>query len=160
MEGVDKLEVSRQGKIRLKNHAPKLETNRSPRDRAAVLGFSIGLAVLCVLAGCGTTAADRARTEAVTRAGRLGHPEIEYREVWSPGTAIFLGLVPFGAGGLYVRDRWLAGSGLLWPFSMAWVPRMAYGQAIELNDSDFEFRMMQALEQRSEPTPAEPAEEP
>jgi hypothetical protein len=118
----------------------------------------IGAALLSAVAGCGATASSNARTQAVSRASRLGHPEVEYREVWSPGTAIALGLVPFGAGGLYVRDRWLAASGLLWPFSMAWVPRMAYDQAIDLNDRDFELRLMEVLEHK--PAEGDAEEEP
>lgn len=120
-----------------------------PRLRAGLL---LAILSLPLATGCGmSTAAEHARSEATTRAARLGHPEIEYRELWSPGAAAALGFLPFGAGGFYVRDRWLALSGFAWPFSMMWVPRMAYNRAIELNDGDFELRMMESLEHRPAP---------
>lgn len=131
-----------------------MKTHRFPRITRARLRAGLLLVMLSLpfAAGCSTsTAAERARTEATTRAARLGHPEIEYRELWSPVTATALGFLPFGAGGFYVRDRWLALSGFAWPFSMIWVPRMAYTRAIELNDRDFELRMMESLEHRPAP---------
>ncbi len=111
--------------------------------------------MLAWTAGCSASAASRARDEAVARAARLGHPEIEYREIWSPGTALALGLLPFGGGGFYVRDKYLAASGFLWPFSMIWVPPKAHAEAIELNDRDFELRLMGALEHHEAPAESE-----
>ncbi len=101
-----------------------------------------------VLASACASQAARQRDEAAARAARLGHPEIEYREKLSPRLALGLGFLPFGAGGFYVGERRLGASGLLWPFSMAWVPKMAYDAAIAANDRDFELRMMQVLESR------------
>ena len=115
------------------------------RTGAAILALTSFSAVTA----CGvTTPAEHSRADAAVRASRLGHPEIEYRELLSPGTAIALGLLPFGPGGFYVNDMWLGLSGFLWLFSMIWLPRMAYDKAVDRNDGDFERRMMEVLEQR------------
>jgi len=111
------------------------------------------LAVLVIpvwIVGC-STATTQHEQEAKARAARLGHPEVTYAEVLSPGTASALGFLPFGAAGLYVGDSKLAATGLLWPFSVLWMPGKAYSKAVDANDRDFESRLMRALEGSSGP---------
>jgi hypothetical protein len=106
------------------------------------------IALLIVLVGCGSQTALR-RQEAEARAARLGHPEMKYVESVSPGAAFALGFLPFGAAGFYVGDSKLAATGFLWPFSVLWMPTKASNKAVEVNDRDFESRMMRALESPS-----------
>jgi hypothetical protein len=106
---------------------------------------------LSVLLASGCTLARSEAEEANARAARLGHAEVRYDEELSPGLALALAFLPFGAGGLYVHRTRLAASGLLWPFSVLWLPEMAYNAAIEVNDQAFERRMMDALEGESRP---------
>src|SRR5262245_11531568 len=98
-----------------------------------------------VLVGCSAATTQREQN-ANARAARLGHPEVAYSELLSPGPAAALGFLPFGAAGLYVGDSKLAATGLLWPFSILWMPGKAYNKAVEANDRDFEARLMRALE--------------
>jgi len=97
------------------------------------------------LAACSSGPSLRAQ-EADARAARLGHPEVAYEESVSPGTASALGFLPFGAAGFYVGDSKLAATGLLWPFSILWMPGKAYNKAVDANNRDFESRLMGALE--------------
>ena len=106
--------------------------------------------LLCVAIGCSfSTKAERDEQESNLRAARLGHPEITYTEEASPALALSLGFLPFGLAGFYVHSTSLAASGLLWPFSMLWLPKMAYDAAVDLNHQNFEMRMMGGLEQKS-----------
>ena len=91
--------------------------------------------------------------EATARAARLGHPELRYSEKVSPATAFALGFLPFGVAGLYVDDTKLAASGLLWPFSMVWVPKMAHDEAVDINHAAFDGRLFDALEKKTTPPP-------
>jgi hypothetical protein len=102
------------------------------------------------LVGCSSGTSLRAQ-EANARAARLGHPEVAYTESVSPGTASALGFLPFGAAGFYVGDSKLAATGLLWPFSILWMPGKAYSKAVDANNRDFESRLMGALEGSTAP---------
>jgi len=104
------------------------------------------IAPLLVTLACGiTTRREREEEEHATSA-RLGHPEIAYTEDVSPTVAFALGFLPFGVGGFYVNRPGLAASGLLWPFSVFWLPKIAFDSAVETNHRQFEYRMMNALE--------------
>ena len=121
------------------------------RQRApafAIARIAVAFPVLFVF-GC--TLARRQAEEANARAARVGHPEVRYQEELSPGLALTLGFLPFGAAGFYVHSTRLAASGLLWPFSMLWLPNMAYDAAITVNDQAFERRLMDAFERESQP---------
>jgi hypothetical protein len=98
----------------------------------------------------GCTLARQQTEQSNTRAARLGHPEVRYQAELSPGLALTLGFLPFGVAGFYVDNTKLAASGLLWPFSMLWLPNMAYEAAIEVNDRAFERRLMEALQHESQ----------
>jgi hypothetical protein len=112
----------------------------------------LGVVVLPVLlVGCSAATTQREQ-DANARAARLGHPEVAYTELLSPGTASALGFLPFGAAGFYVGDSKLAATGFLWPFSMLWMPGKAYSKAVDANDRDFESRLMRALEGSSAPS--------
>jgi hypothetical protein len=102
--------------------------------------------VFPVLLAFGCTLARQQAEQANARAARLGHPEVRYQAELSPGLALALGFLPFGAGGFYVDRTRLAASGMLWPFSMLWLPKMTYDAAIEVNHQAFERRLMEALE--------------
>lgn len=109
--------------------------------------------MLCAsaLTACGGEAARE--KEAAARAARLSHPEVRYGEKVSPALAFSLGFLPFGVAGMYVNDWKLAGTGLLWPFSVMWAPQKAYDAAIDINRSVFEQQLFNALEKPSEPGP-------
>jgi hypothetical protein len=62
-----------------------------------------------------------------------------------------MGFLPFGAAGFYVGDSRLAATGLLWSFSILWMPGKAYNKAVDANDRDFESRLMRALEGSNAP---------
>ena len=81
------------------------------------------------------------RTRRAPRASRSG-----LRGIGIAGTASALGFLPFGAAGFYVGDSKLAATGLLWPFSILWMPGKAYNKAVDANNRDFESRLMGALE--------------
>jgi hypothetical protein len=111
----------------------------------------LGVVVLPILlVGCSAATTQREQ-DANARAARLGHPEVAYTELVSPGTASALGFLPFGAAGFYVGDSRLAATGLLWPFSILWMPGKAYNKAVDANDRDFESRLMRALEGSNAP---------
>jgi hypothetical protein len=115
----------------------------SPRmSRIRTVTLLVGL---LHVVGCSQATVQR-QQEANARAARLGHPEVAYTESLSPGTAFALGFLPFGAAGLYVDNSKLAASGLLWPFSMLWMPKKAHDQAVDANDREFESRLMRSLE--------------
>jgi hypothetical protein len=115
----------------------------------AVATFLAALLLVTTISGCSARA--ERENEANARAARLGHPDLRYSEEISPETAFFLGFLPFGIGGLYVHKTSLAASGLLWPFSMLWMPKMAYDSAVDINQSNFKHRIMNALETPSTP---------
>ena len=109
------------------------------------------LLIAVLLVGCSAATTQREQ-DANARAARLGHPEVAYTESLSPGTASALGFLPFGAAGFYVGDSRLAATGLLWPFSILWMPEKAYNKAVDANDRDFESRLMRALEGPNAPS--------
>lgn len=104
--------------------------------------------LLCIAVGCGLSTAERDEQESNERAARLAHPEVTYVEQVSPTRAFVYGFLPFGVGGFYVDHKWLGASGFLWPFSMIWLPKMAYDAAVDRNHENFEMRMMEALEKK------------
>ena len=76
------------------------------------------------------------------KATALGHPEVRYEEVKSPGLAAGLGFLP-GVGGFYVGRAGLGAAGLLtWPLNWAWEPARAYQGAHEYNFSKFRDAMI------------------
>ena len=120
------------------------------RRLPTVRSLCCAITLLCFATACGlSTKAERDEQESNLRAAQFGHPEIQYTEEVSPAVALSLGLLPFGLAGFYVHSTSLAISGLLWPFSALWLPKMAYDAAVDLNHQAFEMRMMGALEQKS-----------
>jgi hypothetical protein len=120
-----------------------LQRPSTSRKRRIAVAFPVLFALGCTLAR-------QQAEQANTRAARLGHPEVRYQAELSPGLALTLGFLPFGVAGFYVDNNKLAAWGLLWPFSMLWLPNMAYDAAIEVNDRAFERRLMDALQRESQ----------
>jgi hypothetical protein len=129
---------------------PLGSSNLLTRRRATAFTIPRIAVAFPVLFAFGCTLARQQAEEANARAARVGHPEVRYQEELSPGLALTLGFLPFGAAGFYVHSTRLAASGLLWPFSMLWLPNMAYDAAIEVNDRAFERRLMDALQHESQ----------
>lgn len=120
---------------------------RRPWSAMKIEAWKYAVVSLLLSTACGPSLAQQHLNEANARAARLGHPEIVYAQNVSPARAFALGFLPFGVAGLYVDRSRLAASGLLWPFSIAWLPELAYQSAVDINDRNFELRMMNALEQ-------------
>lgn len=112
-------------------------------------GSSALVALALVAAGCGGLRSEQRSLipQWERQAAELGHADVRYENVKSPGLATALGFLP-GGGGFYTGRSGLGVAGLLtWPLSLAWEPVTAYGSAQQYNFWKLRDRMIEvALE--------------